>query len=160
MIRVKVQTGSLRRCALCSRISAIMERGSGSVPGLMMWILGVFVWCWVPVQCHPQCLDFKPPFRPLRELQFCVMYREFGCCDFDRDQQLMSRYYSIMDQFDYHGYATCASFVQDLICQVGTRTGVDDQGPENTGRQTTHALTHTYTHTHAHVHIQQRRSSS
>ncbi|XP_074548437.1 HHIP-like protein 1 [Halichoeres trimaculatus] len=116
MIRVKVQTGSCYRSALYARISAIMERGSGSVPGLL-WVLSVLVWCSGPVQCHPQCLDFKPPFRPLRELQFCVMYREFGCCDYDRDQQLMSRYYSVMDQFDYHGYATCASFVQDLICQ-------------------------------------------
>lgn len=68
---------------------------------------------------HPQCLDFKPPFRPLRELEFCVMYKEFGCCDYQKDQQLMTKYYQIMDNFDYHGYANCAGFVLELLCQVG-----------------------------------------
>lgn len=68
---------------------------------------------------HPQCLDFKPPFRPLRELEFCVMYKEFGCCDYQKDQELMAKYYQIMDNFDYYGYANCASFVVELLCQVG-----------------------------------------
>lgn len=68
---------------------------------------------------HPQCLDFKPPFRPLRELEFCVMYKEFGCCDYQKDQDLMTKYYRIMDNFDYHGYANCAGYVLELLCQVG-----------------------------------------
>lgn len=72
-------------------------------------------------RAHPQCLDFKPPFRPLRELEFCVMYKEFGCCDYQKDQDLMTKYYSVMDNFDYYGYANCASFVQELLCQVGTQ---------------------------------------
>ena len=72
-----------------------------------------------PVAPHPQCLDFKPPFRPQQELQFCTAYKEFGCCDYAKDQDLMTRFYRIMGHFDYHGYANCASYVQDLLCQVG-----------------------------------------
>ncbi|KAL7872851.1 hypothetical protein AOLI_G00119220 [Acnodon oligacanthus] len=70
-----------------------------------------------PVLLHPQCLDFKPPFQPQQALQFCVMYKHFGCCDYARDRQLMGRFYEIMDNFDYYGYANCAGYVQDLICQ-------------------------------------------
>uniref|UniRef100_A0A667XMM0 HHIP like 1 n=1 Tax=Myripristis murdjan TaxID=586833 RepID=A0A667XMM0_9TELE len=77
-----------------------------------------FLALWVaPVMLHPQCLDFKPPFRPQKELEFCVTYKEFGCCDFEKDQNLMSKYYRIMDNFDYYGYANCAGIVQELLCQ-------------------------------------------
>ncbi|KAF3844431.1 hypothetical protein F7725_007594 [Dissostichus mawsoni] len=91
------------------------------VPGGLgvLWALTVcvLVLCVAPAAPHPQCLDFKPPFRPLRELQFCVMYKEFGCCDYEKDQQLMAKYYRIMDNFDYYGYANCAGFVLEMICQ-------------------------------------------
>lgn len=46
------------------------------------------------------------------------MYKEFGCCDHQKDQELMSKYYRIMDNFDYHGYASCAGYVLELLCQV------------------------------------------
>lgn len=45
------------------------------------------------------------------------MYDELGCCDFEKDQELRNQYYKIMDQFDYQGFATCASYVQELLCQ-------------------------------------------
>lgn len=45
------------------------------------------------------------------------MYKDFGCCDFQKDQELMAKYYSIMNNFDYDGFATCAGFVQELLCQ-------------------------------------------
>ncbi|KAG7266309.1 hypothetical protein CRUP_015153 [Coryphaenoides rupestris] len=66
---------------------------------------------------HPQCLDFKPPFRPQQELQFCAMYKEFGCCDYAKDQDLRTKFYRIMGHFDYHDYANCASYVHELLCQ-------------------------------------------
>lgn len=81
---------------------------------------------------HPQCLDFKPPFRPMRELQFCVMYKQFGCCDHQRDQELMSKYYRIMDRFDSEGFESCAGYVLDLLCQVGMRTKVASSPPNVT----------------------------
>ncbi|KAM4625204.1 HHIP-like protein 1 [Polymixia lowei] len=83
-------------------------------PFSVVFILVLLV---APVVLHPQCLDFKPPFRPQKELEFCVMYKEFGCCDFAKDQELMSKFYKIMDNFDYYGYANCAGYVQELLCQ-------------------------------------------
>ncbi|XP_059374711.1 HHIP-like protein 1 [Carassius carassius] len=70
-----------------------------------------------PAFLHPQCLDFKPPFQPQQELQFCQMYKYFGCCDYARDQELMAKYYRIMDNFDYYGFSKCAAYVLDLFCQ-------------------------------------------
>ncbi|XP_006632324.2 HHIP-like protein 1 [Lepisosteus oculatus] len=83
---------------------------------LLLWVF--WFGLWIPPACpHPQCLDFKPPFKPPEELTFCVMYKDFGCCDAIKDQELMAKFYRIMDNFDYHGYATCAGYVQDIICQ-------------------------------------------
>lgn len=100
-----------------------MRQDYGKVPGRVRvspFVSFYFLALWVaPVMLHPQCLDFKPPFRPQKELEFCVTYKEFGCCDFEKDQNLMSKYYRIMDNFDYYGYANCAGIVQELLCQVG-----------------------------------------
>lgn len=87
---------------------------------IVLYLSGLL--CFAPARSHPQCLDFKPPFQPPQELQFCAMYRHFGCCDFARDQQLMDKFYRIMDSFDYYGYANCAGYTQDLLCQVSRRT--------------------------------------
>nr|XP_046269909.1 HHIP-like protein 1 isoform X2 [Scatophagus argus] len=80
-------------------------------------VLFFLAFCITPVKLHPQCLDFKPPFRPIKELEFCVMYKEFGCCDYQKDQELMSKYYHIVDNLDYYGYANCAGFILELLCQ-------------------------------------------
>lgn len=98
-----------------------MQRRGGHSTMLLWWFLCALV---PTALFHPQCLDFKPPFRPMRELEFCVMYKEFGCCDHQRDQELMSKYYRIMDGFDSEGFQTCAGYVLDLLCQVGMRTKV------------------------------------
>ncbi|KAJ8356536.1 hypothetical protein SKAU_G00193300 [Synaphobranchus kaupii] len=84
------------------------------VPFIWVFLSGV---CIAPAQLHPQCLDFKPPFRPPEALTFCVMYKDFGCCDSAKDQELMSKFYRIMDNFDHNGYANCASYVHNIICQ-------------------------------------------
>uniref|UniRef100_UPI00398F723B HHIP-like protein 1 n=1 Tax=Pristiophorus japonicus TaxID=55135 RepID=UPI00398F723B len=69
------------------------------------------------VKCHPQCLDFKPPFQPPNGLTFCAMYSKFGCCDSTKDREIMNRFYRVMDKFDYSLYATCGVYVQDILCQ-------------------------------------------
>uniref|UniRef100_A0A8C4VDR1 HHIP like 1 n=1 Tax=Gopherus evgoodei TaxID=1825980 RepID=A0A8C4VDR1_9SAUR len=69
------------------------------------------------VRPHPQCLDFKPPFRPPQPLDFCVQYTDFGCCDAEQDRALMERYYSISGRLAQPVYAACASHLQDLLCQ-------------------------------------------
>ncbi|XP_051503211.1 HHIP-like protein 1 [Myxocyprinus asiaticus] len=83
-------------------------------PFILFYLLAFWI---APVFLHPQCLDFKPPFQPEQELQFCQMYKHLGCCDYARDQELMAKYYRIMDNFDYYGYSNCAAYVQDLLCQ-------------------------------------------
>uniref|UniRef100_H3ASX4 HHIP like 1 n=1 Tax=Latimeria chalumnae TaxID=7897 RepID=H3ASX4_LATCH len=69
------------------------------------------------VSPHPQCLDFKPPFKPQKELAFCVMHKDFGCCDSLKDAALITRFYSIVEHLDTERYATCAGYVQDILCQ-------------------------------------------
>ncbi|XP_031968277.1 HHIP-like protein 1 [Corvus moneduloides] len=66
---------------------------------------------------HPQCLDFKPPFRPPRGLAFCRRYAEFGCCDPRRDRALLQRFYRLSAGLDERTYAACAGHLQDLLCQ-------------------------------------------
>ncbi|XP_034015327.1 HHIP-like protein 1 [Thalassophryne amazonica] len=120
--RCKVHTGSAV-CAFCppaAPAQGTMRPGSGAkvVVQPRFWPVLCVVSLWVsPALFHPQCLDFKPPFRPRRELEFCVMYKEFGCCDFHKDQELMSKFYRITDHFDYYDYATCAGSVHELLCQ-------------------------------------------
>lgn len=84
-------------------------------PCILFYLLAFWV---APAFLHPQCLDFKPPFQPQQELQFCQMYKYFGCCDYAKDQELKAKYYRIMDNFDYYGYSNCAAYVQDMLCQV------------------------------------------
>ncbi|XP_060789696.1 HHIP-like protein 1 isoform X2 [Neoarius graeffei] len=101
-------------CVCVCEVQAVI-RGNTMCRVVLLYLLGLL--CWAPVCSHPQCLDFKPPFEPLQELQFCTMYKHFGCCDFSRDQELMKKFYHIMDNFDYYGYTNCAGYVQDLLCQ-------------------------------------------
>lgn len=84
-------------------------------PLILFYLLAFWI---TPAFLHPQCLDFKPPFQPQQELKFCQMYKYLGCCDNARDQELMAKYYRIMDNFDYYGYSNCAAYIQDLLCQV------------------------------------------
>lgn len=71
-----------------------------------------------PARPHPQCLDFKPPFRPPRGLAFCRRYAEFGCCDPSRDRALLQRFYRLSARLDERAYAACAGHLQELLCQV------------------------------------------
>nr|XP_057936763.1 HHIP-like protein 1 [Doryrhamphus excisus] len=68
--------------------------------------------------CHPQCLDYKPPFEPRQPLLFCKNYSKFGCCDEDKDYELSVRFYTIMENFDHSGYVTCGNYIRSILCQV------------------------------------------
>ncbi|KAM8807967.1 HHIP-like protein 1 [Eudromia elegans] len=70
-----------------------------------------------PARPHPQCLDFKPPFRPPRPLAFCRRYGAFGCCDERRDAALLQRFYRLSARLDGPAYAACAGHLQELLCQ-------------------------------------------
>lgn len=71
-----------------------------------------------PARPHPQCLDFKPPFRPPGGLAFCRRYGAFGCCEPRRDRALLQRFYRLSAHLDGHTYAACAGHLQELLCQV------------------------------------------
>ncbi|XP_018421756.1 PREDICTED: HHIP-like protein 1 isoform X1 [Nanorana parkeri] len=107
-------TGCRIKSRLCARKGAV-RMGSGAA-----WLLlpAALLLSWSPgVLCHPQCLDFKPPFRPPQELTFCVQYKEFGCCDSARDQEIMDNFYRVLANVDQAGYELCAAHVQDILCQ-------------------------------------------
>ncbi|KAM6273777.1 HHIP-like protein 1 [Porphyrio hochstetteri] len=70
-----------------------------------------------PARPHPQCLDFKPPFRPPRALVFCRRYADFGCCDPRRDRALLQRFYRLSARLDGPSYTACSGHLQDLLCQ-------------------------------------------
>ncbi|XP_056152055.1 HHIP-like protein 1 [Lampris incognitus] len=98
-----------------------MRRRACEVPG-GVWrsplrAVCVLALCLSPALPHPQCLDFKPPFRPQTELEFCVTYKEFGCCDAAKDRLLQDKFYQIVGNFGYNAYASCAGHVQELLCQ-------------------------------------------
>uniref|UniRef100_A0AAX7T7T3 SRCR domain-containing protein n=1 Tax=Astatotilapia calliptera TaxID=8154 RepID=A0AAX7T7T3_ASTCA len=67
--------------------------------------------------CHPQCLDYKPPFEPRQPLAFCKEYSKFGCCDVEKDEEISGRFYNIMENFDHSGYAACGKYVRSILCQ-------------------------------------------
>ncbi|XP_049582256.1 HHIP-like protein 1 [Syngnathus scovelli] len=67
--------------------------------------------------CHPQCLDYKPPFEPQKPLLFCKEYAKFGCCDNEQDHQMSVRFYTIMEHFDHSGYVTCGRYIRSILCQ-------------------------------------------
>lgn len=54
----------------------------------------------------------------MKELELCVMYKDFGCCDYQKDQGLLLKFYHVMEHFDYNGYSNCAGYVLELLCQV------------------------------------------
>ncbi|XP_078393078.1 HHIP-like protein 1 [Cetorhinus maximus] len=69
------------------------------------------------VASHPQCLDFKPPFKPSEPLSFCTMYSTFGCCDTRMDSKIAGRYQHILGFFHQSGASICAKYIQELLCQ-------------------------------------------
>ncbi|XP_055969682.1 HHIP-like protein 1 [Sorex fumeus] len=66
---------------------------------------------------HPQCLDFRPPFRPPRPLRFCAQYSAFGCCTPERDEALAGRFGALAARVDAAQWAACAGYALDLLCQ-------------------------------------------
>ncbi|XP_034556229.1 HHIP-like protein 1 [Notolabrus celidotus] len=82
------------------------------LPFVLLLLLQAWQGC-----CHPQCLDYKPPFEPRQSLVFCKEYSKFGCCDLEKDEEISSRFYSIMANFDHSGYFTCGRYIRSILCQ-------------------------------------------
>uniref|UniRef100_A0A8C4GHN4 SRCR domain-containing protein n=1 Tax=Dicentrarchus labrax TaxID=13489 RepID=A0A8C4GHN4_DICLA len=86
------------------------------LPHLLLLILIFLLHAWRGC-CHPQCLDYKPPFEPRQPLVFCKEYSKFGCCDLEKDEEISVRFYKIMENFDHSGYVTCGKYMRSILCQ-------------------------------------------
>uniref|UniRef100_UPI0037E9B359 HHIP-like protein 1 n=1 Tax=Semicossyphus pulcher TaxID=241346 RepID=UPI0037E9B359 len=85
-------------------------------PHLLLLVLLLLLQAWRGC-CHPQCLDYKPPFEPRQPLVFCKEYSKFGCCDLEKDEEISVRFYTIMANFDHSGYVTCGKYIRSILCQ-------------------------------------------
>lgn len=98
---------------MTSVTSKVQHRFARLPPIFLLLILQAWRGC-----CHPQCLDYKPPFGPRQPLLFCKEYSKFGCCDLEKDEEISRRFYNIMANFDNSGYFTCGRYIRSILCQV------------------------------------------
>lgn len=92
--------------------------GSGRGAGVLLALLALRA---LGAAGHPQCLDFRPPFRPPRPLRFCTQYSAFGCCGSEQDEALARRFGDLGARVDAAEWAACAGYALDLLCQVSAR---------------------------------------
>ncbi|XP_074536436.1 HHIP-like protein 1 [Halichoeres trimaculatus] len=94
-------------------VTGILQHNFARLPPIvLLLILQAWQGC-----CHPQCLDYKPPFGPQQPLLFCKEYSKFGCCDLKKDEEISRRFYNIMANFDNSGYFTCGKYIRSILCQ-------------------------------------------
>lgn len=99
--------------------------GSGRGAGALLALLALRA---LGAAGHPQCLDFRPPFRPPRPLRFCTQYSAFGCCGPDQDEALARRFGDLGARVDAAEWAACAGYALDLLCQVSVRARAAGEG--------------------------------
>ncbi|XP_038649410.1 HHIP-like protein 2 [Scyliorhinus canicula] len=83
-------------------------------PSCPLFLFGFYV---LPVSCHPQCLDYRPPFKPDSRLQFCSQYGTFGCCNQKKDNAIAQKYRKVTESIDFNGSRRCGKFVKAIMCQ-------------------------------------------
>lgn len=106
-------------CAVLRAVALLLS--SKKTPSLPALILIVSVMLLASVQstsAHPQCLDFKPPFKPPWHLEFCRQYEQFGCCDQRTDNMIAERYWDIIEQLEAAGHELCTDMLKEIMCQV------------------------------------------
>lgn len=92
--------------------------GGRAGPGALLALLALRA---LGAAAHPQCLDFRPPFRPPQPLRFCAQYSAFGCCTPEQDAALAGRFGALAARVDAAEWAACAGYALDLLCQVSGR---------------------------------------
>ncbi|XP_064149058.1 HHIP-like protein 1 [Loxodonta africana] len=85
--------------------------------GVLLALRALLAWRALRTAAHPQCLDFRPPFRPPQPLRFCTQYSGFGCCAAERDEVLARRFGALAASLDAAVWAACAGYALDLLCQ-------------------------------------------
>ena len=63
---------------------------------------------------HPQCTDFRPPFKPAAPPLHCLQYAESGCCTAQQDGVLKSSFAAFLIR---HGGASGTSSISDACRQ-------------------------------------------
>lgn len=94
--------------------------GAGAGAGALLALLALRA---LGASAHPQCLDFRPPFRPPQPLHFCAQYSAFGCCAPEHDAALARRFGALAARVDPALWAECAGYALDLLCQVSGLAG-------------------------------------
>nr|XP_060475735.1 HHIP-like protein 1 [Panthera onca] len=98
--------------------------GGRAGPGALLALLALRA---LGAAAHPQCLDFRPPFRPPQPLRFCAQYSAFGCCAPEQDAALARRFGALAARVDAAEWAACAGYALDLLCQ-GLKGGQESAG--------------------------------
>lgn len=94
-----------------SRSSVLLLYGALLCGGLLL-ILNQKI-----VHGHPQCLDFRAPFKVGTGLSFCSQnYSEYGCCTENRDQGISNDYKTLATRFSLDNKPKCANMVKTVLC--------------------------------------------
>ncbi|CAI5695719.1 unnamed protein product [Oreochromis niloticus] len=88
-----------------------------SLPAVILIVPVMLLASVKPASAHPQCLDFKPPFKPPWHLEFCNQYEQFGCCDQGTDNMIAERYWDIIEQLEAAGHELCTDMLKEIMCQ-------------------------------------------
>ncbi|XP_071953761.1 HHIP-like protein 2 [Antedon mediterranea] len=96
------------------------------------WIIILILQIISKVRCHPQCLDFYPPFET-SDLVFCSMYNEISCCTSKRDQQIYKEYMDIKNKITDIEFSKCGDYIRDILCQQCSPYAAHLYDAESTG---------------------------
>ncbi|XP_077980158.1 HHIP-like protein 2 [Glandiceps talaboti] len=71
------------------------------------------------VSCHPQCLDYLPPFAENQGLTFCPEYSAFGCCTILHENEIKEKYDNMLKEIKAMGQVSskCQNYMQRILCQ-------------------------------------------
>ncbi|CAH1790930.1 unnamed protein product [Owenia fusiformis] len=84
----------------------------------LLQILGIICVNLTLIQCHPQCLDFRPPFQQEKLSPFCANYKEFGCCTGSKDRQIQEQYEETVKKLKAENLHHCNQYLEDILCQA------------------------------------------
>ncbi|CAL1540967.1 unnamed protein product [Lymnaea stagnalis] len=93
-----------------SRMTLIQNNSHLAIAALLSLAL-------VSVTGHPQCLDFRAPFKPDAPLIFCSDYSHVGCCSSKDDDRLNEEYDYIASQVNQSEWGGCSRMIKEILCQ-------------------------------------------
>ena len=73
--------------------------------------------CFLVVQTcitHPQCLDYRPPFKPNR-VHFCSAYRDYACCN-EKEDEFLKLNFEYVSRHINDSSSTTLRLAKDIVC--------------------------------------------